>query len=141
MFLSKIRLQFGLVLNAKVLQHSAETETFLSVSGYVHTVPDRFLLPFKIAPIECEQKFMFCSGAELFRSVPSVNTDPIRQFATFPFDFKRSFTSTRFRCNFSSDKVFRIKLDRFKNLSDIPLSTAERSSTVPEQKLLRKQRS
>ena len=26
------------------------------------------------------------------------------QFATLPFDFKRSFTKTRFRCNFCSDK-------------------------------------
>ena len=37
-------------------------------------------------------------------------------------------------------RVFRLDLDRFKNLN-VPLSTAERSSSVPEQKLLRKQSS
>ena len=40
-------------------------------------------------------------------------------------------------------KVFRLDSNRFKNLSDTErwLSTTERSITVPEQKLLRKQRS
>ena len=48
------------------------------------------------------------------------------QFATLHFDLKRSFTSTRFCRNFWSDKsVYPIR--------NVPLSTAERSSTVPEQ--------
>ena len=42
------------------------------------------------------------------------------QFATFPFDLKRSFTKTRFRCNFCSDKSVQIW---FKNLSDTERST------------------
>ena len=45
------------------------------------------------------------------------------QFATLPFDFKRSFTSTRFRCNFCYDKVFRLDSDLLKNLSDTKRST------------------
>ena len=47
----------------------------------------------------------------------------VMQFATLPFDLKRSFSKTRFRCNFCSDKVFRLDPDRLKNLSDTERST------------------
>ena len=33
--------------------------------GYVHTVPDRFLLLFKSCSVQCEQESMFCCGAEI----------------------------------------------------------------------------
>ena len=33
--------------------------------GYVHTVPDRFLLRSKVALVQCEQELMFCCGAEI----------------------------------------------------------------------------
>ena len=98
----------------------------------------------KVAPIQCEQELMFCS--EPFPVLTQVLS--VIQFAMLPFDFKRSFTSTRLCYNFCSDKVFRLDSDRFKNLSDTERSTfnsgAEQSrgsSTVAEQKLLRKQRS
>ena len=75
-------------------------------SGYVHTVPDRFLLRFKsrsstvwtrinllLRCRNCSEAFPVWTGAL-----------SVMQFATLPFDLKRLFTKTRFRCNFCSDK-------------------------------------
>ena len=68
--------------------------------GYVHTVSDRFFSISKVAPVQCEQEFMFSCGTEI---VPKRSLS-VMQFATLPFDLKRLFTKTRFRCNFCSDK-------------------------------------
>ena len=74
--------------------------------GYVHTIPDRFLLRFK----SCSgtvwtwlNVLLWCRNcSEAF----PVWTEALSgmQFATLPFDLKRSFTKTKFRCNFCSDK-------------------------------------
>ena len=74
--------------------------------GDVHTVPDKFLL-------RCKS----CSGTVwtginiLLRRRNCSEAFPVwtealsvMQFATLPFDLKRLFTKTRFRCNFCSDK-------------------------------------
>ena len=60
----------------------------------------------KVAPVQCEQELIFCCGAEIVlkRFQCELKTLSIIQFATLPFDLKRSFTKTRFRCNFCSDK-------------------------------------
>ena len=72
----------------------------------------------KVAQIQREQELMFCwrNCSEAFPVWTQALS--VIQFATLPFDFKGSVTSTRFRCNFCSDKVFRLDSDRFKNLSD-----------------------
>ena len=74
--------------------------------GYVHTVPDRFLLRFKSCSgtvwtgINILLRCRNCSEAfPVWTEALSV-----MQFATLPFDLKRSFTKTRFHCNFCSDK-------------------------------------
>ena len=72
----------------------------------------------EVAPIQCEQELMFCCGAEI---VPKRSQFEQKPYSSF--DFKRSFTSTKFCCNFCSDKVFRFDSDRFKNLSDTERST------------------
>ena len=69
---------------------------------------------------------------KLFRSIPSVNRGPIHQSAKLPFDLKRSFDSTKFRCNFCSDKSVQTY-----PIWNVSLSTTERSrncfeSNVPD---------
>ena len=76
----------------------------------------------KVAPVQCEQELMFCCGAEIiskrsrnyFEAFP-VWTEALSviQFATLPFDLKRSFTKTRFRCNFCSDRSVQTWLGPF----------------------------
>ena len=94
----------------------------------------------KVAPIQCEQKLMSCCGAQIVLKRSQCEHKPYPSY-NLQFDFKRSFTSTMFRCNSCSDKVFRLDSDRFKNLSDTERSTfnsgaeqycseAENASTV-----------
>ena len=76
------------------------------VLGYVHTVPDRFLLRCKSCSgtvwtrINVLLRCRNCSEAfPVWTEALSVT-----QFATLPFDLKRLFSKTRFRCNFCYDK-------------------------------------
>ena len=76
--------------------------------GYVHTVPDRFLL-------RCKS----CSGTVwtrinvLLQCRNCSEALSVIQFATLPFDLKRSFTKMRFRCNFCSDRSVQTWLGPF----------------------------
>ena len=93
---------------------------YLPSSGYVHTVPDRFLLRFKSysgtvwTKINVLLRCRNCSEAfPVWTEVPSVT-----QFPTLSFDLKRSFTNTRFCCNFCSDKSVRTWLGPFQKPID-----------------------
>ena len=76
------------------------------ILGYVHTVPDRFLLRFK----SCSgtvwtgiNVLLWCRNcSEAFPVWTEALS--VTQIATLPFDLKRLFSKTRFRCNFCSDK-------------------------------------
>ena len=54
----------------------------------------------KVAPLQCEQELMSCCGAKI---VLKGSQCAVIQFTMLPFDLKRSFMSTRFRCIFCSD--------------------------------------
>ena len=107
--------------------------------GYVHTVLDRFLPRFKSCsgtvwtrinvPLRCKN----CSEAS------SVWTEALSviQFATLLLIWKDCLPKRGSVAISAPIKVFRLDSDRF----HVPLSTAEWSSNVPEQKLLWKQRS
>ena len=97
----------------------------------------------KVAPIQCEQELMFSCGAEIFPKRSQCEHKPYPSY-----NLQRSLLISKDRLPKRGSiaisapiKVFRLDSDRFKNLSDteVPLSTAERSSTAPEQKMLRKQ--
>ena len=54
----------------------------------------------------------------------------VMQFATLPFHVKRSFTKTRFRCNFCSKKVFILDSDRSKPIRYGTFHFQQRSGAV-----------
>ena len=60
----------------------------------------------KVALVQCEQELMFCCGAEIVPKLSQYEQKPypVCNLQRSPFDLKRSFTKTRFRCNFCSDK-------------------------------------
>ena len=74
----------------------------------------------KVAPIRCEQELMFFCGAEIVpkRSQCEHKLYPSYNLQRSLLISKDHLPVTRFRCNFCSDKVFRLDSDRFKNLSD-----------------------
>ena len=93
-------------------------QSCLFVWGYVHTVPDRFLLRFKSCSDTVLQK--------LFRSVPSVNRSPIRYACNLQRSlliWKDYLPKWGFVAISAPIKVFRLDSDRFKNLSDTERST------------------
>ena len=102
----------------------------------------------KVAPIQYEQELMFCCGAEI---VPKRSQCEHKQYPSYNLqrslliskDHSAVQASTRFCCNFCSDKVIRLEwtVSKTSPIRNVPLSTAERISSVSEQKLLRKQRS
>ena len=113
-------------------------------TGCLRLCPTGFCSISKVARVQCEQESMFCCIAEIVlnRFQCEQKPLPVIQCATLPFDLKRSFTKTltRFRCNFCSDKSVQTSLRPFqKPIQYGMLSTAKQSSTVPEQKLLRKE--
>ena len=119
--LSEQKLQRNLVLENNLFKSKGSVAN----CGYVHTVLDRFLLRFKGCSgtvwtgINILLRCRNCSEAfPVWTEALSV-----MQFATLSFDLKRSFTKTRFRCNFCAIKVFRLDSNRFKNLSDTERST------------------
>ena len=94
----------------------------------------------KVAQVQCEQELMFCCGAEIVpkHSQCEQKPYPLMQFATLPFDLKRSLTKNEVPLQFllrqkCSDLIRTVS--KTYPIRNVPLSTAERSSTVPEQKL------
>ena len=83
----------------------------------------------KVALVQCEQVLMFCFGADV---VPK-NSLSVLQFAMILFDLKRSFAKRGSIAISGPIKVFKLDSDPFQNLSDVPHSTAEQSSSVLEQ--------
>ena len=109
------------------------------VWGYVHTVRNRFLLHFKSCFSTVRTRInVLLQCRNCSRAFP-VWTEALSviQFAMLPFDSKRSFTVERFCCNFCSDKSGQT-VSKTYPIRNVPVSTAKRSSTVPEQKLLQK---
>ena len=78
----------------------------LDALGYVHTVPDRFLFRFKSCSGKVWTRINVLLRCRNCSEAFPVWTEALSviQFATLPFDLKRSFTKTRFRCSFCSDK-------------------------------------
>ena len=77
-----------------------------SLLGYVHTVPDRFLLHFKRCSGTVWTRInvlLWCRNCSEAFPVWTQALSVI-QFTTLPFDLKRSFTNMRFHCNFCSDR-------------------------------------
>ena len=74
----------------------------------LNTVPDRFLLHFKSCSGTVWTRIYVLLQCRNCSEAFPVWTEALSviQFATLPFDLKRSFTKTltRFRCNFCSDK-------------------------------------
>ena len=110
-----------------------------------HCTEQGFCSVSKVAPIQCEQEFMFYCGAE---TVPKHCQCEHKPYPSYNLQrsllISKDHLPKRGSVAISAPiKVFRLDSDRFRNLSirNVPLSTAERSSTVPEQKMLRKQRS
>ena len=93
----------------------------------------------KVVPVQCERELMFCCGAEIVpnRSQCEQKPYPSYNLQTLPFDLKRSFTKTRFLCNFYSDKSVQTWFGPFQK--PIRYNSGAEQYTVPEQKLLRKQ--
>ena len=75
--------------------------------GYVHRiVPDRFLLRCKSCSGTVWTRINVLLWCRNCSEAFPVWTEALSviQFATLPFDLKRLFSKTRFRCNFCSDK-------------------------------------
>ena len=99
----------------------------------------------KLAPTQCEQELMFCSGAEIVpkrsqcehKLYPAYNLQRSRLISKDYLPERGSLAiSAPIKCSDltrTASKIYPIR--------NVPLSTAERSSSIPEQKLLRKQRS
>ena len=94
----------------------------------------------KVAPVQCEQELMFCCGAEIVpkRSQCEHKPCPLCKLQRSLLIRKDNLPKRGSVAISAPIKVFRLDSDRLKNLPirNVPLSTAERSSTVPEQKLL-----
>ena len=99
----------------------------------------------QVAPIQCEQELMFCSGAEIVpkRSQCEHKPYPAYNLQRSPLISKDHLTvrasvaiSALIKCSDLTRSV-----SKTYPIRNVPLSTAERSSSVPKQKLLRKQRS
>ena len=99
----------------------------------------------KVAAVQCEQELMFCCGAEIVLKHSQCEQKPYPSY-----NLQRSLLIWKDHLLMRDSvaisapiKVFRLDSDRFKTylLRNVPLSAAERSSTVLEQKLLRKQHS
>ena len=88
----------------------------------------------KVAPIQCEQELIFLLRSRNCSEMFPVWTQALSaiQFATLPFDFKRSLTKTRFRCNFCSDESVQTWFVRFQKPIRYRTFHFLRSSTVPE---------
>ena len=113
--------------------------------GYVHTVLDRICSASKVAPIQCEQELMFCCGAEI---VPKRSQCEHKPYPSYSLQRSLLISKDHLPVRDSVAISAPIKCSDFTRtvsktypIRDVPLSTAERSSSVPEQKLLRKQRS
>ena len=101
----------------------------------------------KVALIQCEQELMFCSGAEI---VPKRSQCEHRPYRYPSYNLQRSLLiskdhlpvrgsvaiSTPIKCSH-----FTRTISKTYPIQNVPLSTEERSSSVPGQKLLQKQRS
>ena len=85
---------------------SSGVKLFLLASLIFHTVPDRFLLRFKNCSGTVWTRINVLLRCGNCSEAFPVWTEALSviQFATLPFDLKRSFTKTRFCCNFCSDK-------------------------------------
>ena len=99
----------------------------------------------KVAPVQCEQELMFCCGAEI---VPKRSQCEQKPYPSYSLQrsllISKDHLPKRGSVAISAPiEVFRLDSDRFKNLSDTERSTfnSRADRTVPEQKLLRKQRS
>ena len=99
----------------------------------------------KVAPIQCEQELMFCCGAEI---VPKHSQ---REHKPYPsYNLQRSLLisqdnlpkrgSVAISAPIKCSDLIRTVSETYP-IRNVPLSTAEWSSTVPEQKLLGKQHS
>ena len=85
------------------------------VLGYVHTVPDRFSLRCKSCSGTVWTRINVLLRCRKCSEAFPVWTEALSviQFAKPPFDLKRSFTKTRFRCNFYSDRSVQTWLGPF----------------------------
>ena len=99
----------------------------------------------KVAPIQCEQELMFCSGAEIVPKRSQCEHKPCQSY-----NLQRSLLiskdhlpvrgsdaiSAPIKCSHLTRTV-----SKTYPIRNVPLSTAKGSISVPEKKLLRKQRS
>ena len=99
----------------------------------------------KAAPVQCEPELMFCCAAEI---VPKRSQSQQKPYPSY--NLQRSLLIRRDRLPIRGSvaisapiKVFRLDSDGFKTypIRNISLLIAKRSSTVPEQKRLRRERS
>ena len=99
----------------------------------------------KVAPIQCEQELMFCCEAE---TVPKRSQCEHKPYPSYNLqgsiliskDHLPKRGSVAISAQQKCSDLIRTVSEPYP-IQNVPLSTAERSSTVPEQKMLRKQRS
>ena len=99
----------------------------------------------KVAPIQCEQELMFCSGTKI---VPKRSQCEHKPYPTYNLqrslliskDYLPVRGSVAISASIKCSHLIRT-VSKIYAIPNVPLSTTERSSSVPEQKLLRKQRS
>ena len=96
----------------------------------------------KVAPVHCEQELMFCHGV-LKRSQCEQSSYPSYNIQRSLLIWKDHLPKRGSVAISAPIKVFRLDSDRCKTypIRNVPLSAEELSSTVLEQKLLRKKRS
>ena len=96
-----------------------------------------------VAPVQCEQELMLCCGAEIIpkrsqceqKYHPSYNLQRSLLISKDDLPIRDSVAIS------APIKVLRLTrtVSKIYSIRNVPLSTEERSSPVPEQKLLRKQ--
>ena len=92
----------------------------MKVLGYVHTVPDRFLLLLKFVPVQCEQELMLCCSSE---TVPKRSECEQEPSSSYNLQHSRLIWKEHLPVRgsiaiYDPVKVFRLDSYRFKNLSD-----------------------
>ena len=83
----------------------------------------------KVAPIQCEQEFMFCCGAEI---VPKRSQCEHKPYPSYSLQRSLLISKDHLPMRGSVPISAPIKC----SIRNVPLSSAEWSSSVPEQKLL-----
>ena len=99
----------------------------------------------KVAPIQCEQELTFCCGTEIVSKRSQCEHKPypsydLQRFLSISKDHLPVRGSVAISVPIKYSDLTRT-VSKTYPIRNVPLSRAERSSSVPEQKLLRKQRS